>query len=357
MNNQTYIIAEAGVNHNGSEELALRMIEVAKDAGADAVKFQLFQAEALTTKDAPLAEYQQKNDGSSSSQFEMLKCLELSHEIFLRLQAHAKKFNIDFIVTPFDIESLKFIHQELKLPTIKIGSGDLTNGPLLLAAARTGSHIILSTGMSNLAEIEEALKVIAFGYQNEELPSLKKLNLTYSNERSHKILQDKITLLHCTSEYPAPFEQINLRAMDTLKSAFNLRVGLSDHSLGFEVSVAAVAREATMLEKHFTLDTSMDGPDHLASLNPFQLKEMITAIRNVEKALGHYRKCATECEIKNVAIVRRSIVANQLINQGEEFSEKNLAIKRPSEGLSPMNYWDLLGKKAQKKYIEDEVVS
>jgi N-acetylneuraminate synthase len=355
--NKTYIIAEAGVNHNASEDLALEMITRAKEIGADAIKFQLFQAESLVTEDAEQAQYQKKAYTQAKTQFQMLKELELPHRAFERLKNHAKKEQIDFIITPFDLASLDFITQKLNLDVIKIGSGDVTNGPLLLATARSKKKIILSTGMSTLSDIEMALKVIAFGLlTNDETPSLKAFDEAYSHVNVQSILKAHVSLLHCTSEYPAPVEESNLKAMDTLRAAFGLRVGFSDHTPGIEISLAAVARDAAIIEKHFTLDKNLPGPDHLASLDYLEFKTMIDNIRNIEKALGNGRKQPSISEMKNIQIVRRSIVANEKINMGENFTISNLAFKRPHRGLSPMDYWDLLGTKAQKDYVKDEVI-
>ena len=353
----TYIIAEAGVNHNGQEDLALKLISAAKESGADAVKFQLFNADALTTQNAEQALYQKKNSGQNKSQYTMLKELELSCASFEVLRSYALKKKIDFIVTPFDIKSLNFVAHILDLPILKISSGDITNGPLLLAAAQTQRKIILSTGMSSLGEIEAALKVIAFGLFNQnENPTQDQLNNAYMSDDGQKILQEKVSLLHCTSEYPAPFDEVNLKAMDTLLTAFGLKVGLSDHSIGLHVPIAAVAREATIIEKHFTLDKSFIGPDHRASLDPLELTEMVERIRDIEKALGHGRKIVSSSEKKNMILVRRALVANTKINKGDIFSIENLGVKRPSYGISPMSYWDVLGKVAIKNYEIDEVI-
>jgi N-acetylneuraminate synthase len=355
--NKTYIIAEAGVNHNASEELALEMITRAKEIGADAIKFQLFQAENLVTEHAEQAQYQKKAYTEAKTQFQMLKELELPHVAFERLQTHAKKEQIDFIITPFDLASLHFITQNLHLDIIKIGSGDVTNGPLLLETARSNKNIILSTGMSTLTDIEMALKVIAFGLLTpQQNPSLKAFDAAYSDNRAQEMLISHVALLHCTSEYPAPVEESNLKAMDTLRAAFGLQVGFSDHTPGIEISLAAVARGATIIEKHFTLDKKLPGPDHGASLDYLEFKTMISHIRNIEKALGNGRKQPSVSEMKNINIVRRSIVANQKITTGEQFTIKNLAFKRPQLGLSPMDYWELLGTISQKDYAKDEVI-
>ncbi len=356
--NKTYIIAEAGVNHNGSESLAMDMVTIAKEMGADAIKFQLFKAGSLVTTSAEQAQYQKKTSEQQKTQYQMLKELELPNDSFKKLQAHALKEEIDFIITPFDLESLQFIVQDLALQVVKIGSGDVTNGPLLLAAARSQKEIILSTGMCTLSDIEKALKVITFGYlAKEEFPTAQSLEDYYLSSSAQSILEEKVTLLHCTSEYPAPVEEVNLKAMDTIFAAFGLPVGLSDHTQGIGIAIAAVAREAIMIEKHFTLDNEMVGPDHRASLNPVEFRAMISGIRQVEKALGDGRKCPTLSETKNADVVRRSLVANQNIASGETFTEGNIGIKRPSNGISPMAYWDFLGKKANKNFTKDEMLA
>lgn len=353
---KTYVIAEAGVNHNGKLDLALAMVEQAKMIGADAVKFQLFSAEKLTTHQAKQANYQQKNSGASS-QFDMLKSLELSREQFCSLKAAAEKANIDFIITPFDLESLAFIADDLDLPILKLGSGDITNGPLLLKAAHANKKIILSTGMSTLSEIEEALKVLTFGFVcPHETPTTDKLNANYASQAGQTQLADKVALLHCTSEYPAPIDEINLKAMDTINAAFGLPVGLSDHSQGLIVPIGAVARGAQIIEKHFTLDNNLPGPDHLASLNVHDFKTMVSGIRQIEMALGSGRKIPGLSESKNKDIVRRSLVANCAIKQGDIFNADNIGIKRPFGGMSPMHYWQKLGRVAEKDYEMDEML-
>ncbi|MCS5712335.1 N-acetylneuraminate synthase [Candidatus Berkiella aquae] len=358
MDNQTYIIAEAGVNHNGQEKLAFELIDKIKEAGADAVKFQLFQASHLTTQAAPQADYQIQNTAKKHSQYEMLKSLELSFAVFEKLKRHADECDIDFIVTPFDLESLAFLVDGLALPTLKISSGDVTHGPLLLAAARSQADIILSTGMSTLSEIEQALKVLVLGMIEEQAnPTQAMLDTCYALPEAFALLQQRVTLLHCTSEYPAPFEDVNLKAMDTLHAAFGLCVGFSDHTVGIEVPIAAVARGAMVIEKHVTLDKNLPGPDHLASLDIVELKQMVQAIRHVEMAIGDGRKCPRVSEMKNMTMVRRALVANQDIDIGDTFSASNLAVKRHTGGISPMAYWDWLGKTAQKRYSKDEAIS
>lgn len=354
---KTYIIAEAGVNHNGSIDLARQLIDIAVDAGADAVKFQSFKAEKVVSANANKADYQKEATGEEESQLEMIKNLELSEEAHAALFKHCKKRNIDFLSTPFDSESLDFLVSKLKLNTIKIPSGEITNAPFLLEIARTQKPVILSTGMSTLGEVEMALSVLAFGYTGEKLkPSKQSFLQTYNSEEGQQALKEKVTLLHCTTEYPAPFSDVNLRAMDTLREAFSLPVGLSDHTMGFAVPIAAVARGAVVIEKHFTLDRNLPGPDHRASLEPDELKQMIKAIRQVEEALGSSIKKPAPSEVKNLPIARKSIVAAKPIAKRELFSEENLTVKRSGNGLAPVMLWELIGNKASKGYQKDEPI-
>lgn len=353
---KTLVIAEAGVNHNGSVERALQLVEVAAAAGADAVKFQTFRAQALVTRGAPKAEYQTANTGEADSQFEMLRRLELDPQAHVRLRDRCRELGIAFMSTPFDLESLYFLAAEIGVSSIKLSSGDVTNGPLLLATARTGLPVILSTGMSTLAEVEEALAVLAFGYGVKAgLPSRVGLRVAYSGDAGQRLLRERVTLLHCTTEYPAPFDQVNLRAMATLAAAFGLPTGLSDHTPGIAVAVAAVARGACVVEKHFTLDRTLPGPDHLASLEPSELNDLVRSVRQVEAALGEAIKRPAAAELKNLAVARRGLVAIRALGKGEQFSADNLGVKRGG-GDSPMDYWDWLGRTAGKDYAADEAV-
>lgn len=356
---QTYIIAEAGVNHNGDEDLALKLIDAAYDAGANVVKFQTFKAKKLVTKDAKQADYQINNTKKPESQLEMLSRLELSYETHHKLIAYCNKKGIEFLSTAFDSESLHFLVDDLKLPRLKIPSGEITNAPLVLEHARTGCDLIVSTGMATLAEIEQVLGVIAFGYisDKEQIPSISAFEAAYASDEGQKVLNEKVTLLHCTTEYPAPFNEINLRAMDTLKAAFSLPVGYSDHSKGISIPVAAAARGAVLIEKHFTLNREMEGPDHKASLEPDELKQMVTAIREVELALGSSLKGPMPSEIKNKQVARKSIVAAQTIHEGDVLDSGHLEIKRPGTGLSPYLYWSLLGKTAKRDYDEGQLIA
>lgn len=352
----TYIIAEAGVNHNGSLDMAIKLAEVAAEAGADAVKFQTFKADKLVSRLAPKADYQTRTTDADESQHEMIRKLELddhAHEILIE---HCKVCDIEFLSTPFDLESLELLAVRFDLTRIKIPSGDITNAPLLLKIAQTGKPVILSTGMSTLGEIEDALGVLAFGYVGKGNPAIAAFREAYCSAEGQTTLHDKVTLLHCTTEYPAPFEDVNLKVMDTLKIAFSLPVGYSDHTEGIAVPIAAVARGAVIIEKHFTLDRSLPGPDHKASLEPAELKQMVTAIRVVEQALGTGRKCPTLSERKNIGVARKSLVAACTIRAGEPFTDENLTVKRPGSGLSPMKYWKLLGRKAAQNFSDDEEI-
>lgn len=357
VNGSTYIIAEAGVNHNGSLEMALELVDQAAMAGANAIKFQTFKAEQLVVPNAEKAAYQKKMDGHEETQFEMLARLQLDENAHLKIRDHCQKRGIDFLSTPFDLESLTFLTQVMRLPRLKLSSGDITNGPLLLQAARSGTDLILSTGMSTLGEVEDALAVIAFGYVGgDQRPNAEAIKAAYFSEIGQQALKKHVTLMHCTTEYPCPFDEVNLRVMDTLYASFGLSIGYSDHTTGIAVAIAAVARGATVIEKHFTLDRSLPGPDHSSSLEPDELKEMVKSIRQIEKALGSPRKYPTPSELKNLPLVRKSIVAAEKIGEGCRFNEHNLAIKRPGTGLSPMKYWELLGRTSHKSYNKDELI-
>ena len=329
--NHVYIIAEVGVNHNGDIRLAKQMIDAAKDAGVDAVKFQTFIAENLVSSCAEKADYQKETTGSDESQLDMIKKLELSFDDFAELKSYCTSQNLDFMSTPFDFESIDFL-AGLGQEIFKIPSGEITNLPYLLEIGKLKQKVILSTGMSTLSEIADALEI------------LKDAGTT------------EITLLHCNTAYPTPYEDVNLNAMQTLKDVFNLPVGYSDHTPGIEVPVAAVAKGAVVIEKHFTLDKNMEGPDHKASLEPDELKQMVTTIRNIEKALGSSEKEPTESEIINRDIARKSIVAKCDVKAGEIFTEENITVKRPGNGISPMKWFDVLGQKAVRDFIPDELI-
>ncbi|HDR2707100.1 N-acetylneuraminate synthase [Enterobacter mori] len=354
----TLIIAEAGVNHNGDEKLAFRLVDAAHKAGADIVKFQTFKAKNLVTEDAVQADYQITNTGKKESQLAMLSRLELSWEAHHALLSYCKKLGIEFLSTAFDSESLDFLVKDLGLTRLKLPSGELTNAPLVLQHARTGCDIIVSTGMATLSEIEMALGVIAFGYtaDDNDVPNADAFQFAYASPEGQRALKEKVTILHCTTEYPAPLNEINLRVMETLQHAFSLPVGYSDHSEGIIIPIAAVARGATIIEKHFTLDKTMDGPDHKASLEPDELKNMVDGIRQVELALGGKLKSPTASEIKNKKIARKSIVAATNIKAGDKITEKNITVKRPGGGMSPYRYWDIIGNIADKDYLSGEYI-
>lgn len=350
-----FVIAEAGVNHNGSVDLAMRLIDVAADAHADAVKFQSFRADSLVSRDAPKAEYQKRNQPEEASQYEMLRKLELSEEAQRQLSAHAESRGIEFMSTPFDARSLDFLAEGVGVARLKIGSGEITNAPLLLRAARTGLPLILSTGMSDLDDVRAALGVLAHGYTVPGEPSGETaLAAAFASVAGKAALAAKVSLLHCTSEYPAPAAEMNLRAMDTLREAFGLPVGLSDHSDGTAVAVAAAARGAAIIEKHFTLDRAMPGPDHRASLEPAQLAMMVAAIREATASLGSPVKAPTASEAGNRMIARRSLVAARDIARGERFGATDIDAKRPGGGASPMRFWDWIGRVAERDYKKDD---
>lgn len=330
---KVFIIAEAGVNHNGDMDLARGMIDEAAKAGADAVKFQSFKTEKLVCQGAPKAEYQKQNTGQEGSQFDMLKKLELDVAAHKELQAHCHERNVEFISSPFDLDSVDLLGR-MKLDIIKIPSGEITNLPYLRKVGALKRRVILSTGMAELAEIKSAIDVL----------------MKAGTPKS------AIIILQCHTDYPTSYEHVHLKAMQAMKDAFGVHVGLSDHTLGIEVPIAAVALGAQVIEKHFTLDKNMQGPDHQASLEPREFRQMVDAIRNVEKALGEREKKPTVNELKNRAIVRKSIVAAQNIKKGETFSESNIAAKRPATGLSPMQWDNVLGQKAKRDFTENEVI-
>ncbi|NOU51775.1 N-acetylneuraminate synthase [Pseudoalteromonas sp. JBTF-M23] len=353
----TLIIAEAGVNHNGNEELAFALVDAAHKAGADIVKFQTFKAKNLVTESAQQAEYQVANTGIQESQFSMLKRLELSYEVHHQLVEYCNNLGIEFLSTAFDSESLNFLVNDLGLKRLKLPSGELTNAPLVLEHARTGCDLIVSTGMATLAEIEAALGMIVFGYMNQEdSPTDEKVQAAYFSDEGKKLLKEKVIVLHCTTEYPAPFEDINLNAMDTIANSFKLAVGYSDHSEGIIVPISAVAKGAVLIEKHFTLDKSLPGPDHKASLDPEELASMVGGIRTVEKVLGDGIKGPRPTEIKNKVVARKSLVAAKAISVGESFTSNNLTIKRPGHGIEPSKYWSYLGKESSKGYEAGDLI-
>jgi len=357
MTDPVLVIAEAGVNHNGSLEMARRLIDAAADAGADLVKFQSFRAELLVTRRAEKAAYQVTNTGQDGDQLAMLKGLELSLEDTRAVVEHCRDRGIRFMSTAFDMPSLHFL-AGLDMPAVKIPSGDLTYGPMLLAAARLGRPLIVSTGMATLGEVDEALSVIAFGLTRDGDPADRTaLEAARFSAEGQAALEHAVTLLHCTTQYPAPPKAVNLRAMDAMAEAFGLRVGYSDHTSGTAVSVAAVARGATVIEKHFTLDRTLPGPDHAASLEPAELASMIADVRTVEAALGSARKGPDAIEVPNRRIARRSLVAARPIAAGTKMVADDLTAKRPADGLCPMRRWDLIGRVADRDYDPDDLVA
>lgn len=335
MMKKVIVIAEAGVNHNGSLENAFKLVDAAVDAGVDYIKFQTFKAENLVAKSAKKADYQIQNTGNSTdSQFEMLKKLELSHQDHELIIDYCKQKNINFFSTAFDLESLEYL-KEIGLDLVKIPSGEITNFPYLKKAAQLFKNIILSTGMCTMEDIAAALNVFL----------------------EEGISKDNVTILHCNTEYPTPMNDVNLKAMLSIGEEFHTEIGYSDHTLGIEVPIAAVALGASVIEKHFTLDTSMEGPDHAASLEPKQLQAMVKAIRNIEQAIsGDGMKRPSASEIKNMEVARKSIVASTSIKEGEIFTTENLTVKRPGTGISPMKWNEILGKTASKNYSTDDLI-
>lgn len=329
-----FIIAEVGVNHNGSLDLAKQLIDVACDCGADAVKFQTFKASSLVTKTAQQAEYQTANTQKVESQFAMLQRLEISDDDHQTLVDYCRSKSIEFMSTPFDLQSVQLL-AELGVQRFKVPSGEITNYPYLQMIGGFNKQVILSTGMADLGEVEAALKVL----------------VDAGTERH------KITILHATTDYPTQMADVNLKAMQTMAQAFRLPVGYSDHTPGIEVATAAVAMGATVIEKHFTLDRNLPGPDHKASLEPDELKAMVMAIRNIEIALGDGIKRPTANEAKNIPVARKSIVAKQTIKVGEVFTPDNLTCKRPGTGISPMRWDEVLGKTASRNFAADELIT
>lgn len=334
MRDKVLIIAEAGVNHNGSLEIAKRLVDEASSAGVDIIKFQTFKAEKLVSKAAKQAEYQKKNIGKGEeTQYAMLRKLELSNKQHEELIAYCKSKNIRFFSTAFDMDSIDYLHS-LNLGLWKIPSGEITNYPYLKKIASYKEPVILSTGMCELSDIENAINALV----------------------ANGVSKDIITVLHCNTEYPTPMKDVNLKAMLEIKEKFGIKIGYSDHTEGIEVPIAAVALGATVIEKHFTLDKKMEGPDHKASLEPSELKAMVKSIRNIEQALGTGHKTVSESERKNIEIARKSIVAAKDIKEGEIFTEGNLTVKRPGNGISPMKWENVIGKVAKRNFQEEELI-
>jgi N-acetylneuraminate synthase len=357
MRKPVYIIAEAGVNHNGSLELAKKLVHVAAKAGADAIKFQTFNTASLVSIHAEKANYQKETTLSDESQLEMIRKLELSESDHIELIKESQAAGIRFLSTPFDNISLDLLTRKFGLTELKISSGDLTNLPLLYSAASTGAKMIVSTGISTLGDIEDALGAMAFAYLDSiEQPSLNAFRQAYYSDRGQTVLRSNVTLLHCTTEYPTPYEDVHLKKMITLKQAFGLQVGYSDHTMGSEVAIAAVAMGAEVIEKHITLDRTMNGPDHKASMEPDELRNMVRQIRNVELSIGISVKIPANSELANAVAARKSVVAASSIGPGDSFTEHNITLKRPGNGHPPSVYWELLGKKSNKRYEQDDLI-
>lgn len=328
-----FIIAEVGVNHNGSLEIAKELVDIAVDCGVDAVKFQTFKTSALVTRQAQQAEYQTHNTGKQESQFDMLQRLELSEADHYELLAYCQQRQIEFMSTPFDLQSVQFLNG-LGIQRFKIPSGEITNYPYLKMIGKFNKQIVLSTGMTNIGEVESTLNLLIESGTPKE----------------------QITILHATTNYPTKMADVNLKAMQTIQNAFRVKVGYSDHTPGIEVATAAVAMGASMIEKHFTLDKNMEGPDHKASLEPYELKAMVRAIRNIELAMGDGIKRPSASEAKNMPVARKSIVAACDIKQGEVFTEQNITVKRPGLGISPMRWNEVIGQVAIKDYKLDDLI-
>ncbi len=357
MSRSVQIIAEAGVNHNGDRKLAMALVEAAAASGADFVKFQSFDPSALVTPDAAKAPYQRAGADGAESQEPMLNRLVLSKPDQGAVAGHCRECGIGFLSTPFDLQSLAFLVDRLKVPALKLSSGSLTNGPLLLAAARTGLPLILSTGMATMDEISEALNLLAFGWLSRGEPDGRTvIRAAGDSPEGRDSLRRNVTLLHCTTAYPAPFDQVNLRAMDAMRKAFGLRIGYSDHTEGIAVSIAAAALGAVVIEKHLTLDRSLPGPDHAASVEPDEMKALVRGVRLVSQALGSAAKSPVPAEAANSRVVRQSLVTLAPVAAGAVFTRENLGVKRPGTGVSPMEYWDRLGTPAPRDYTANELI-
>jgi N,N'-diacetyllegionaminate synthase len=334
MKKRVLIIAEAGVNHNGNIESAKKLIDVAAEAGVDYVKFQTFKADKTVTRKATRATYQDSNTKNKDSQYEMLKKLELSENMHRELIEYCELKRVKFLSTGFDLESLEFLHK-LGIPLFKIPSGEITNLPYLRKIASFKKPVVMSTGMADMQEVNEAFQVLL----------------------SEGLIKEDITIIHCNTEYPTPMEDVNLKAMNSIGEELEVEIGYSDHTLGIEVPIAAVALGAKVIEKHFTLNRNLPGPDHRASLEPDELKLMVEAIRNIEKAiLGSGKKEPSKSEMKNKDIVRKSIIASKVIRKGDKFNEDNLTVKRPGNGISPMKWDNVLGQTANRDFKEDELI-
>ena len=351
------VIAEAGVNHNGSVETAKALITAAASCGVDAVKFQTFRATSVIARSAPKAAYQVASGPEDEGQLAMVQKLELPWEAWKDLVAHCAAEGVQFLSTPFDGASLRLLVDDLQMPIVKIGSGEVSNAPFLLEIARTRLPVIMSTGMSTLGDVEEALGVFAWAWTGEPgAPGRDAFMRARYSDQGQRALLASMTLLQCVTEYPTPFDAVNLRGMDTLRQAFGLPVGFSDHTLGWAVPLAAVARGATVIEKHFTLSQSMEGPDHRASLEPEQMRAMVEGIRQVEACLGSAIKGPSRVEWGNRGVARRGIVATRALPGGHVLTAADLTTKRPAAGLSPMDYWELLGRRLRTAVSEESPI-
>lgn len=355
---QTYVIAEAGVNHDGRRDTALRLADAARAAGADCVKYQAFRADLLVSSSAPKAAYQTAALGEAVSQREMLRALELSPDDFRHIRDHCADIGIDFLCSAFDAASLEFLVGELGQNRVKFGSGDLTDAPLLVRAARLGVEVLVSSGMSTLADVETGLGALAFGYgaPAEARPGPAAFAQALASAQGRRLLGEKVGLFHCTSSYPARLADVNLRAMQTLSAAFGLTTGYSDHTEGDLAAVAAVALGARMIEKHLTLDRSLPGPDHAASLDPAGFGRLVEAVHQTELLLGHGWKVPGPAETETRQVARKSLAAATDIRAGDPFSPANLTVKRPGTGVAPAQYWEVLGRTARRDYLADDEI-
>jgi len=357
MNKPVFIIAEAGVNHNGSLDMALELVDCAAAAAADAIKFQTFNANKLVTRNAPKADYQKRSTDANESQLDMLLSLQLSKADHRAIIDRCADREIQFLSTPFDHDSLSLLTETLGLSQIKLGSGELTNAPLLWDVGRAGVEVILSTGMGTLSEVEQALGVLALAMTNPDLqPSRRAFAEALTDPIAWTLLQDRVTLQHCTTEYPAAAEDTNLRVMDTLTQAFGLKVGYSDHTDGNAISLAAVARGACIIEKHFTLSRDLPGPDHAASLDPSKLANLVAEIRTVERAIGTGIKQPSAAERANRPVARKSLIAARDLPEGHVLKLADVEVKRPGDGRTPMEYWEVVGSVLNRSLAEGEAI-
>lgn len=351
------IIAEVGVNHNGDTALCLELLEAAAGAGADTVKFQTFDAESGVAKTAPKAAYQLDTTDPSESQFDMLKRLELPKDAYPTLVQRCRELDVEFLSTPFDLRSLEFLIDEVNVSRLKVASGEVTNGPLLVAMGRANRPVLLSTGMSTIKEIRAALGALAFGFLDDQsTPSLDRFAKAFSSEAGQAVLTERVAVLHCVTSYPVDIGDANVRAVETLGQAFGLPVGYSDHTQGMAAPLAAAALGATVIEKHFTLDTNLPGPDHKASMEPRAFADMVTLIREIDKSLGNGEKIPSAKELKILEIARRSLTALENIEEGDAYSSKTVGVQRPGTGISPMEYWGTINTLSSRAYHPGELI-